>query len=126
MDLELPSDMAKLTDPQLYLEQHSDKTVIIDKVQHRRDLFPLLRALVDSDRQAGRFILLGSASQIIIQDTSESLAGHIAFIEHTPFSVVEMQGSGKTQENLWLQGGFPLSILARNQISSETWRMHFL
>ncbi|MEA1897764.1 MAG: AAA family ATPase, partial [Bacteroidota bacterium] len=93
LDLELPSDMAKLTDPQLYFEQQVGMTVIIDEIQHRRDLFPLLRAMVDSDRRPGRFILLGSASSVIIQDTSESLAGRIAFLELKPFSMIELPGS---------------------------------
>lgn len=60
LDLEMPTDMSKLSDPQFYLEQHSDKTIIIDEVQHRRDLFTLLRAMIDADRRPGRFILLGS------------------------------------------------------------------
>jgi predicted AAA+ superfamily ATPase len=81
LDLEMPTDMSKLSDPQFCLEQHSDKTIIIDEVQHRSDLFPLLRAMIDADRRPGRFILLGSAARIIIQDTSESLAGRIAFIQ---------------------------------------------
>lgn len=126
LDLELPSDMAKLTDPQLYIEQQAGMTVIIDEVQHRRDLFPLLRAMVDSDRRPGRFILLGSASSVIIQDTSESLAGRIAFLELKPFSMIELPGSVLPMDQLWLQGGFPLSILARSQKSSETWRTNFI
>jgi predicted AAA+ superfamily ATPase len=126
MDLELPSDRVKLTDPQLYLEQQAGKTVILDEVQHRRDLFPLLRAMVDSNRRPGRFILLGSASRIIIQDTSESLAGRIAFLELKPFSMKEIYGSFLPMNQLWLQGGFPLSVLARSQKSSETWRTNFI
>ena len=90
LDLELPSDLTKLSDPQYYLEQHVDKTVIIDEIQHRRDLFPLLRAMIDVKRRPGHFILLGSASRMIIQDTSESLAGRIAFIELKPFSLNEL------------------------------------
>jgi predicted AAA+ superfamily ATPase len=126
LDLELPSDMVKLTDPQLYLEQYSDETVILDEVQHRRDLFPILRAMVDADRRPGRFILLGSASRIVIQDTSESLAGRIAFLELKPFSIKETLASFASVNQLWLQGGFPLSILARNQKSSEKWRSNFI
>lgn len=98
--------MVKLADPQLYLEQQAGKTVIIDEVQHRRDLFPLLRAMVDTDRRPGRFILLGSASRLIIQDTSESLAGHIAFLELKPISMNEIPES-VSMEQLWLRGGFP-------------------
>ncbi|MEA1897843.1 MAG: DUF4143 domain-containing protein, partial [Bacteroidota bacterium] len=74
----------------------------------------------------GRFILLGSASSVIIQDTSESLAGRIAFLELKPFSMIELPGSVFPMDQLWLQGGFPLSILARSQKSSETWRTNFI
>jgi predicted AAA+ superfamily ATPase len=125
LDLELPTDLAKLADPQFYLEQHSDKTIIIDEVQHRPDLFPLLRALIDKDRRPGRFILLGSASRIIIQDTSESLAGRIAFVELKPFFLLELPDISSWKQ-LWLQGGFPLSFLARNQDSSMNWRANFV
>ena len=125
LDLELPADLANLSDPQYYLEQHVDKTVIIDEVQHRRDLFPLLRAMIDVKRSPGRFILLGSASRMIIQDTSESLAGRIAFIELKPFSLNELPDS-YAWEKLWLQGGFPLSFMARNPDSSVTWRANFV
>ena len=125
LDLELPTGLARLSDPQFYLEQHSDQIIIIDEVQHRPDLFPLLRAMIDKDRRAGRFILLGSASRVIIQDTSESLAGHIAFMELKPFSLTELPNISSWQQ-LWLQGGFPLSFLARNQESSMTWRVNFV
>ena len=125
LDLELPTDLAKLSDPQFFLEQHSEKTIIIDEVQHRPDLFPLLRALVDKDRRPGRFILLGSASRVIIQDTSESLAGRIAFIELKPFSLTELPDISSWKQ-LWIQGGFPLSFLARNQDSSMSWRVNFI
>jgi len=121
----MPSDLTKLSDPQFYLEQHSHKTIIIDEVQHRRDLFPLLRAMIDADRRPGRFILLGSASKIIIQDTSESLAGRIAFIELKPFSLLELPDITSWKQ-LWLQGGLPLSLLARNQVSSMNWRSNFI
>jgi predicted AAA+ superfamily ATPase len=125
LDLELSSDMSKLSDPQFYLEQHSDKTIIIDEVQHRRDLFPLLRTMIDADRRPGRFILLGSASRIIIQDTSESLAGRIAFLELKSFSLSELPDIFSWKQ-LWLQGGLPLSLLARNQASSMNWRSNFI
>jgi predicted AAA+ superfamily ATPase len=125
LDLEMPTDMSKLSDPQFYLEQHSDKTIIIDEVQHRRDLFPLLRAMIDADRRPGRFILLGSASRIIIQDTSESLAGRIAFMELKPFSLSELPDIFSWKQ-LWLQGGLPLSLLARNKVSSMNWRSNFI
>jgi len=85
IDLEIPEERALLSEPTLFLEQHRDKTVILDEVQRLPDLFPVLRGLIDRERRPGRFILLGSASPELIRDTSESLAGRIAYFELTPF-----------------------------------------
>ncbi len=77
LDLEKTSDLAKLSDPELFLTQQTDKTVILDEVQHLPELFPLLRSLVDEDRRPGRFVILGSASPTLLRQRSESLAGRI-------------------------------------------------
>lgn len=75
LDLELPSDRAKLSDPELFLSRLTQKTVILDEVQYIPELFPILRALIDQDRRPGRFILLGSASPVLLQQSSEFLGG---------------------------------------------------
>jgi predicted AAA+ superfamily ATPase len=80
LDLELPSDLNKLQDPELYLSRFADALVILDEVQRMPSLFPLLRALVDRKRTAGRFLILGSASPELIRHSSESLAGRIIFL----------------------------------------------
>jgi len=125
LDLELASDVAKLSDPQLYLEQQSDQTVILDEVQRMPGLFPLLRALVDQHRVPGRFILLGSASPELIRDVSESLAGRIAYLEVNPFSIKEMPAEF-SQNTIWLRGGFPLSILASTSSKANEWMRFFV
>jgi uncharacterized protein len=91
LDLELPSDIAKLNDPQLYLEQFTDRCVIIDEVQRMPQLFPLFRALVDKKRTNARFLLLGSASPDVMKNSSETLAGRIAYLELSPFNIKEIK-----------------------------------
>jgi len=79
IDLELPSDEAKLQEAEIFLSQHVDKCIIIDEVQRNKSLFPIIRALIDQKRAPARFILLGSASPELIRDCSESLAGRVAY-----------------------------------------------
>ena len=81
LDLELPSDLNKLQDPELYLRQFKDSLVIIDEIQRMPSLFPLMRALVDQKRVDGRFLILGSASPDLMRQASESLAGRIIYHE---------------------------------------------
>lgn len=88
-------------------------------------LFPILRSLIDLHRQPGRFILLGSASPELIRDTSESLAGRVAYFELQPFSSVELPASSDYQQH-WLRGGFPESLLAKDDAISLNWRENFI
>jgi predicted AAA+ superfamily ATPase len=94
LDLERDSDRNKLTDAELYLSQQGQKLVIFDEVQRRPELFPLLRSLVDerirAGERAGHFLVLGSASRDLLQQSSESLAGRIAYLELKPFSLTEL------------------------------------
>jgi predicted AAA+ superfamily ATPase len=124
LDLELPSDLNKLQDPELYLSRFADALVILDEVQRMPSLFPLLRALVDRKRTAGRFLILGSASPELIRHSSESLAGRIIYHELSPFSLAEIN-SGDVQR-LWLRGGYPESYLSENDVESFTWREAFI
>ncbi|WP_062121986.1 AAA family ATPase [Geofilum rubicundum] len=82
LDLEIQSDLFKLNDAELFLSQHSDYLVVIDEVQIKKELYPLIRGLVDQHRVPSRFLLLGSASPELIRDSSESLAGRIAIISY--------------------------------------------
>ncbi len=124
LDLELPSDINKLLDPELYLKQHSNNLVIIDEIQRMPSLFPLIRALVDQNRINGRFLILGSASPALIKQASESLAGRVTYHELTPFSLLEV-GYSKI-EQLWLRGGYPGSFLSIDENSSFSWRESFI
>lgn len=123
LDLERPSDLAKLADPEFYLGQHRDRLVVLDEIQRIPELFPVLRALVDEHRRPGRFLVLGSASAELAQQASESLAGRIKYLELGPFSLQEV-GEAKLRA-LWLRGGFPDSFLARSAAISEEWREAF-
>lgn len=125
IDLEIPEERALLSEPTLFLEQHRDKTVILDEVQRLPDLFPVLRGLIDRERRPGRFILLGSASPELIRDTSESLAGRIAYFELTPFLHEEIAALSDYRTH-WLRGGFPESLLAVNNHRSAQWRQYFI
>lgn len=124
LDLELPSDRNKLSEPELYLRQFANDMVIIDEIQRLPALFPLLRALVDQNRINGRFLILGSASPQLIKQASESLAGRVIYHELAPFSVFET-GFEKTNR-LWLRGGYPESFLAKSDASSFKWREAFV
>jgi hypothetical protein len=124
LDLELPSDLNKLQDPELYLSRFEDTLVIIDEIQRMRSLFPLLRALVDRNRSAGRFLILGSASPELIRHSSESLAGRIIYHELSPFSLSEI--NSENIQKLWLRGGYPESYISRNNDESYVWREAFI
>jgi predicted AAA+ superfamily ATPase len=124
LDLELPSDLNKLQDPELYLSRFEDTLVIIDEIQRMRSLFPLLRALVDRNRSAGRFLILGSASPELIRHSSESLAGRIIYHELSPFSLSET--NSENIQKLWLRGGYPESYISRNNDESYVWREAFI
>lgn len=125
LDLENDDDLSKLSEPGIFLQQYKDQCVVIDEIQRLPQLFALLRSLVDQHRIPGRFILLGSASPVLIRESSESLAGRIAYLELTPFRLDEVAGNYTWQE-LWCRGGFPLSFLTENDQKSFEWRQFFL
>ncbi len=125
LDLEYPEDLSKLQDPVLFLEQKSNACVIIDEVQRMRGLFPVLRSLIDRNRQPARFILLGSASPELIRDSSESLAGRIAYVELTPFNFLEIQDRFEYRKH-WFYGGFPNALLAPDESLSVSWLSQFV
>lgn len=128
LDLESTTDRAKLQNAELYLAEHQDKLVILDEVQRAPGLFQNLRGLIDQGRRqglrTGRFLLLGSASIELLQQSSETLAGRISYLELTPFDALELS-AGQT-ETLWLRGGFPDSVLTDNDAISLKWRQDFI
>lgn len=122
-DLEDPASEARLLDPKLALEPLRG-LVIIDEVQRRPELFPLLRVLLDRDPLPARFLLLGSASPELLRGASESLAGRIEFVGMSGF-VLDETGIAHARK-LWQRGGFPLSYLAANDRDSMKWRQAFI
>lgn len=126
LDLERPSDLARLTDPELFLSRHAGHLVVLDEIQRRPELFTVLRALIDESRHPGRFLLLGSASPQLLKQASESLAGRISFHELSPFDVSEVQPTRAELPKLWLRGGYPLSWLAKTEEASVAWRESFI
>jgi predicted AAA+ superfamily ATPase len=131
LDLELPSDRAKLTEPELYLTQHENRLVILDEIHRAPGIFETLRSLIDQRRRksklARHFLLLGSASMDLLQQSAESLAGRIAYQELAPFSVEEVAATDDQSMNrLWTRGGFPDSFLAANNDDSFIWRTAFI
>jgi predicted AAA+ superfamily ATPase len=120
-DLENPRDLAKLEQPLLALEKLQG-LVVIDEIQRVPDLFPVLRYLIDRPDNRLRFLILGSASKELIKQSSESLAGRIAYLELTPFSYGEVDNL----DQLWLRGGFPRSYLADTLQDSNEWREFYI
>lgn len=122
LDLESPADMARLAEPMLALRQLKG-LVVLDEVQRRPELFPVLRVLADRPGRPARFLLLGSASPDLLKQSSESLAGRIAYHELGGFSLDEV-GVGRLTR-LWVRGGFPRSFLASSDRASAEWRREF-
>jgi len=125
LDLERTSDIFKLNNAELFLSQHKDKLIVIDEVQLKKDLYPLLRSLVDETNKPGQFLLLGSASPELIRHSSESLAGRIAYHQLHPIDMVEAP-ENISQNDLWLKGGFPKALLAKNQNLAQQWMENFI
>jgi uncharacterized protein len=128
LDLESDAAIAKLSDPELYLNSHANKLVILDEVHRMPDLFRLLRGIIDVGRrqglETGRFLLLGSASLDLLKQSSESLAGRISYLELQPLDACEVPP--EDADRLWLRGGFPKSYLTPDDKTSLRWRLDFV
>lgn len=118
-DLENPQDLAVLESASITLPP-LEGTIVIDEIQRRPELFPYLRFLTDNSDK--KFLILGSASQDLIQQSSETLAGRITYIELTPFLLSEIDDI----RTHWVRGGFPRSFLAPSSQQSEKWRMNYI
>jgi predicted AAA+ superfamily ATPase len=122
-DLERAQDVARLQDPELALGDLRG-IVVLDEIQRRPELFPALRVLADRPRTPARFLVLGSASPDLLRQSSESLAGRIAYHELPGLSLEEV--GTKNFDRLWLRGGFPRSYTARSERESRAWRGDFV
>ena len=121
-DLESPADLARLSNPELALRPLTG-LVILDEVQRRPDLFPILRVLADRRPVPARLLILGSASQALVKEGSESLAGRVSFIDVTGFSLPELNAGDLSR--LWWRGGFPRAYLAPDDTVARQWHEDF-
>ena len=126
LDLEKQSHQNQLSDPETFFKDHQDQLVIIDEVQIMPGLFAALRPAIDEHRQAGRFLLLGSASPPLVKGVSESLAGRIRYLELPSINILEAEKNKIELNMLWVRGGFPTSLTARTGILSVTWRQQLI
>lgn len=128
LDMERRADRQVLEEPDLYLDEQAGRLVVIDEVQLMPDLFKALRGQIDRRRRqghrTGQFLLLGSASNTLLHQSAESLAGRVSYHELTPFMPSEVGVDAIT--SLWLRGGFPDSFLAKSDRASLTWREDFI
>ncbi len=126
LDMEDEGDRARLAQPAAFFGRYRDRLVVIDEVQALPEIFAALRPEIDAERRPGRFLLLGSASGKLLRQSSESLAGRVAYLELTPFLIGEIGAGVGTSaagiSSLWLRGGFPQSFLAASEVESLAWR----
>ena len=126
LDMEDEGDRARLAQPAAFFGRYRDRLVVIDEVQALPEIFAALRPEIDAERRPGRFLLLGSASGKLLRQSSESLAGRVAYLELTPFLISEIGAGVGTSaagiSSLWLRGGFPQSFLAASEVESLAWR----
>ncbi len=131
LDLENPEDLQKLQDPVHYLGLHADKLVVLDEIQRYPGLFMSLRGVIDAGRREGkgngRFLVLGSASNDLLRQSSESLAGRIRYLELSGLNPFEVEAlDSQHLQRLWVRGGFPDSYVAPNDAESNEWRRDFI
>jgi uncharacterized protein len=130
LDLEARADRNKLGDPALFLRNYEDRLVILDEIHRLPALFQALRGIIDRGRRQGRrhgcFLLLGSASMDRLRQSSESLAGRIAYVELGPFDILEVADDAAAADALWLRGGYPESFLATSNSDSLSLREDFI
>ncbi len=130
LDLERPADRLRLDDADTYLRAQQGKLVILDEIHRAPGVFEILRGIIDDNRQAGirsgQFLLLGSAALELMRQSSETLAGRVAYIDLAPLSIGEATAAGIADSTLWLRGGFPDSLLAADDTRSLDWRRDFI
>ncbi len=125
LDFENPDHLARVEDPTITLRPLQNQLVILDEIQRRPELFPVLRALIDENRIPGRFLILGSASPDLLKQSSESLAGRIRYHELQPLNLFESKEK-VPPDTLWLRGGFPSAALAPSDAKSMVWLETFI
>lgn len=124
LDLELNSDLRKLSEPEIFFENHRESLLCLDEIQLVPEIFKTIRGTVDKRKKNTQFLILGSASRDLIKQSSESLAGRISYLEIMPFNLLEV--GFENLKNLWLRGGFPKSFLASSDERSAKWRENYI
>ena len=124
LDLELPSDLAKLQDTEAFFTLNMETLICLDEIQRLPEIFPLIRSIVDRTNNPGQFLLLGSASPELLRQTSETLAGRIGYLNLTPLTIMELEYAELRSH--WLKGGFPISYLSADPYLSSSWRENFI
>jgi predicted AAA+ superfamily ATPase len=131
LDLEDRAQLDQVSDIVTFHEKNADKLIILDEVQRLPEIFAPLRSIIDRERRKGhpygQFLFLGSASIDLLRQSSESLAGRIAYVELFPIDALEIsERSTEDINTLWLRGGFPQSLLAPTEVKSLEWRLDFI
>lgn len=127
LDLERPSDLNKLTDPETYFALFQQKLICLDEIQRVPEIFSVLRSVIDRNKRNTQFLILGSASRDLIKQSSESLAGRLSYIEVTPFTQAEVAETTKVDLQIhWIRGGYPRSLLALDDEDSFQWREDYI
>lgn len=125
LDLESDADVQKLKNAEQYFLERDNYLIVIDEIQRNPSLFVLLRSVIDKNRTNGRFLLLGSASPELLAQSSETLAGRVAYLEMHPLFFREVQET-ITQDELWLKGGFPEMLQQKDLELSFEMRIQFI
>jgi len=130
LDLEDKDDREKLSNAKLFLSHYEDRLVVLDEIHRVPEIFQILRGIIDEGRRKGkgigRFLILGSASIDLLRQSGESLAGRIEYVDMQPLDVTEITAKEGSLNKLWIQGGFPDSFLARNEVDSLKLRKSFI
>lgn len=130
LDLERQSDRLVLEDPDYFFAQNREKLVILDEIHRSPELFSQLRGEIDRARfegiRHGMYLIVGSASMVLLRQSGESLAGRITYVELDPVNIIEAHHSGIDLSTLWLRGGFPDSLKASSEAKSFRWRSDFI
>lgn len=131
LDLEDIEDVRKLDEPKFYFEVNKDKLIILDEVQRVPEVFAVLRGVIDRRRREGKenasFLILGSASFDLLKQSSESLAGRIAYAYLGGINLMEINSANELDlKDVWLRGGFPKSLTASSDAASFRWRQNFI
>ena len=125
LDLERPQTLAMLGEPEAFFINNRHRLIVLDEVQNAPQLFSVLRGEIDNDRRAGRFLMLGSASFQLLQQT-QSLAGRLTLVDMAPLMLSEVMREFIDMQTLWLRGGFPNSFTAPSEPASWRWREAFV